>query len=330
VGRSLSGVGVYSREILFGLSRLHPEAAFRFCYRPHRLARSLADSLPRNASRRLLFGSHTPRADVFHGLNQRLPERIRLHAVSTFHDLFVLTNDYSTAEFRKRFAAQAREAAERSDLIICVSEYTACQVRDLLDIEPARLRVVPHGVHTPAQVATAREPTILHVGALQTRKNIVRLVEAFERVLPGYRLALAGSDGYGAAAIHERIHASPRRRDIDVLGYVDDRALRALYSRAAMLAFPSLDEGFGIPVLEAMASALPVLTSNCSALPEAAGNAAILVNPRDVEEMAAGLERLAQDENLRATLVQRGLARAGQFSWRSAVEKTWEIYREIM
>jgi glycosyltransferase involved in cell wall biosynthesis len=205
-------------------------------------------------------------------------------------------------------------------------------VRDLLNIEASRLRVVPHGVHSPEQIPpeAARERMILHVGALQARKNIIRLVEAFERVLPDYRLTLAGSDGYGADAIHARIHASPRRSEIDVLGYVDNRKLRELYSRAAILAFPSLDEGFGIPILEAMAWAVPVLTSNSSALPEAAGDTAILVNPRDPDQIAAGLERLGQDTGLRAALVRRGLERARKFTWRNAVERTWEIYRELI
>jgi glycosyltransferase involved in cell wall biosynthesis len=332
VGQSLSGVGVYSREILFGLARRHPEADFRFCYRPHRLLRSFRERIPFNASRRVLLASHTPQADVFHGLNQRLPPEVRTRAACTFHDLFVLTGEYSTPDFRKRFALQAREAAERSDIIICVSSYTANQVRDLLNIDASRLRVVPHGVHCPEQMPSeaARERLILHVGALQTRKNIVRIIDAFERVLPDYRLALAGSDGYGADAIHARINSSPRRKDIDVLGYVDDRRLRELYSRAAIFVFPSLDEGFGIPVLEAMAWAVPVITSSSSALPEAAGDAAILVNPLDANEIAAGFERLAEDTELRDTLVQRGLERAKRFTWRRAVEKTWEIYRELL
>jgi glycosyltransferase involved in cell wall biosynthesis len=288
--------------------------------------------MPHNASRGLLLGTSTPRADVFHGLNQRLPSRIRAHTVCTFHDLFVLTGDYSTVEFRQRFAAQAREAAERSDLIVCVSEHTANQVRDLLHIDSSRVRVVPHGVHSPEAIPSdaARERMILHVGALQARKNIIRLLEAFERVLPGYRLTLAGSDGYGSDAIHARIAASPRRREIDVLGYVDNHRLRELYSRASILAFPSLDEGFGIPVLEGMAWAVPVLTSSCSGLPEAAGDAAILVNPREVDEIAAGMQRLAEDAVFRAVLIRRGLERASRFTWRNAVERTWEIYSELI
>ena len=110
--RNPSGVGVYSREILFGLARSHPKDQFQFCYRPHRFLRSFRDPLPRNASRRLLRGS--PKADVFHALNQRVDAPAR-RTVATFHDLFVISGEYSTAEFRARFAQQAREAARRSD-----------------------------------------------------------------------------------------------------------------------------------------------------------------------------------------------------------------------
>ena len=152
------------------------------------------------------------------------------------------------------FARQAREAAERAELIICVSEFTASQVESLLRVERARLRVIHHGLRfraTPA--AGAREPIVLSVGALQRRKNLVRLVEAFEAAAPPpWRLILAGSDGYGAEEIHARIARSPARARIETTGWIDDAELAALYRRASVFAFPSLDEGFGIPVLEAM------------------------------------------------------------------------------
>ena len=120
---------------------------------------------------------------------------------------------------------------------------------------------------------------ILNVGAIQTRKNIARLVEAFERVDAPWKLVLAGSNGYGAAGILARIQASPARDRISVLGYVPLSELSALYRRASVFAFPSLDEGFGMPVLEAMAAGAAVLTSDRSALPEVAGDAALLVDP---------------------------------------------------
>src|SRR5581483_1534850 len=130
VGRNLSGVGVYSREIAAALTRAHPESRWLYCYRPHRFLRSFSTPLPSNAKRRLLRGG-SPRADLFHGFNQRLDRRYR-RAVATFHDLFVMTGEYSTAEFRERFTEQARLAAERADIIIAVSEFTARQVEELL------------------------------------------------------------------------------------------------------------------------------------------------------------------------------------------------------
>jgi O-antigen biosynthesis alpha-1,2-mannosyltransferase len=330
VGAGLSGVGVYSREMLEGLARAHPGDRFAFCYRPHRFLRSLRERLPPNAGRFLLGDTRAPRsADVFHGLNQRLPHARLRRAVTTFHDLFVLTGAYSTPEFRRRFAAQARDAAARSDRIIAVSRFTARQVIDLLGVEESRIRVVHHGVRPAAGIAVTREKIVLHVGAIQHRKNIARLVDAFERVDPGWQLVLAGSAGYGAAEIAAKIAGARSRGRIRMLGYVPPAELANWYARAMIFAFPSLDEGFGMPVLEAMASGTPVISSNRSAIPEVAGDAAWLVDPEDTEELAGALLALTRDPERRADLSHRGLARAAQFTWAEAVEKTWQVYREL-
>jgi glycosyltransferase involved in cell wall biosynthesis len=176
-----------------------------------------------------------------------------------------------------------------------------------------------------------RENFVLFVGAVQRRKNISRLIKAFEHLPPTWRLALAGSpDGYGAAEELHAVNESPRRADIDVLGYVSARDLESLYQRAAIFAFPSLDEGFGMPVLEAMAHGVPVITSTSSALPEVAGSAALLVNPLDTNSIAQALTLLATDEPLRADLTRRGLHRASQFTWESAIERTWAVYHELI
>ena len=328
LGRNLSGVGVYSREILFGLARAHPQDQFVFCYRPHRVLRSLREPLPRNVSRRILRGA--PKGDLFHALNQRVDAPAR-RTVTTFHDLFVVTSEYSTPEFRARFAEQARQAALRSDLIIAVSRFTANQVEELLGVEPGRIRVIPHGVHVRTEGPnTSRQNLVLFVGAIQRRKNVRALVRAFERMPTSWRLALAGAaDGFGAAEELHAVESSPRRSDIDVLGYITQTELEALYRRARIFAFPSLDEGFGMPVLEAMANSVPVITSQRSALPEVAGDAALLVNPDDPEELAAALVRLASDEALCDDLARRGRERALQFSWESALHKTWDVYREL-
>jgi glycosyltransferase involved in cell wall biosynthesis len=340
LGPHLSGVGVYSRAILFGLAQAHPEAEYSFCYRPHRFRQSFSETLPRNCRRAILWNGWPSSPDLFHGLNQRIDSSRYRRTVATFHDLFVMTGDYSTPEFRRRFTEQARTAAERSDLIITVSRFTAGQVQELLKVEPARIRVIPHGTtqrvpllpsrDRQGAVVPEREQIILFVGALQRRKNIVWLVEAFEGTAAGWKLVLAGSLGFGAEEILARIDRSPRKADIQTPGYVPNTTLEQLLQRASVFAFPSLDEGFGMPVLDAMASGVPVLTSNASALREVSGDAALLVDPLDVASIAAGLHRLTEDQALRNELIHKGLKRSKQFTWEKSVEQTWDVYRELL
>jgi glycosyltransferase involved in cell wall biosynthesis len=331
VGNELSGVGLYSREMLLGLTAAHPEARFDFCYRAHRYWRSREARLPTNARRRLLAEPLGPRAsDIFHGLNQRLPRIPLRRAVTTFHDLFVLTGEYSSEEFRARFAAQARDAARRSAAIIAVSAFTKNAVVSLLGVEASKVQVIHHGVRDLPHLPTTREKVVLNVGAIQRRKNIARLVEAFETVEPGWRLVLAGAFGYGSAEILARIERSPARDRISVLGYVSPDELARWYSRAMIFAFPSLDEGFGMPVLEAMAAGTPVVTSTRSALPEVAGDAAVLVDPEDTESLGAALRRLAAQEELRRDLAGRGMARARLFTWEKTARETWDVYRSLL
>ena len=332
IGEELSGVGLYSREILGGLAALRPEVRFEYWLRPHRFFRAADLAARPNARRRLLVEPFVgPRgAELFHGLNQRLPEMRLRTTVVTFHDLFVLTGDYSTPEFRARFTLQARGAACRASAIVTVSAFTKSQVVGLLGVPAARVRVVHHGARPLVFPNVPREPVILHVGALQARKNIVRLVEAFETLDEDWRLVLAGAAGFGAAAIAERIARSPARARIELPGYVTPAELAALYARASVFAFPSLDEGFGMPLLEAMAAGTPIVTSNRSALPEVAGDAALLVDPEDTAALADALRQLTGDANLRRQLARRGKTRVGAFTWQKAVRETWDVYRELL
>jgi len=251
-----------------------------------------------------------------------------------------MTGEYSSPEFRARFTEQARQAAANSDAIIAVSQSTASQVEQLLGVEPSRIHVVPHGSPhgspQDASVSTAagaarRENLVLFVGVIQRRKNVGRLVKAFERLPAGWRLALAGaSQGYGAAEELRAVEESPRRADIDVLGHLTGEQLAALYARARIFAFPSLDEGFGMPILEAMAHGVPVVTSQSSAMPEVAGDAALLVDPLNIDQLAHALTRLAGDQELRDDLIARGRARVPRFTWDSAVAQTWAVYEKVM
>jgi len=265
-------------------------------------------------------------------LNQRVPSARLRRCVSTFHDLFVMTGDYSTPEFRERFTAQARDAAERSDLILCVSAFTADQVETLLNVPKTKLRVIHHGVHAPEALPAAdeREQIVLSVGSIQRRKNTERLVEAFEQTKAGWNLILAGAAGFGAEEIVSRIQSSPRAADIEVTGYIGDDALKTLYRRASVFAFPSLDEGFGIPVIEAMAWGIPVVTSDRSALVEVSGDAALNVNPYETEELTLALQTLMDQSGLRRELTKRGREWAAKFTWERAVDATWTAYQELL
>ncbi len=218
-----------------------------------------------------------------------------------------------------------------SDMIIAVSHFTAGQVRELLGVDPTRIRVIPHGVRQPGIEANGqREKTILFVGALQLRKNVTRLVDAFEQIPPEWQLVLAGSArGHGADRILDRIARSPARARIRVTGYLPDSAIDELYRTASVFAFPSLDEGFGIPVLEAMAYGVPVVTSNRSALAEVAGDAALLINPNDTADLAGALTRLIGDAGLRLRLAAAGHIHARPYTWEQAVQQTRRVYQEL-
>jgi glycosyltransferase involved in cell wall biosynthesis len=324
-------VGLYSRELLAGLAALQPDVRFDFVCRLHRYRHRAELPAAPNARPRLLLEPISPRGtDLFHGLNQRLPRMRFRRTAATFHDLFVMTGEYSTPEFRARFTRQARDAARRADAIIAVSAFTGNQVSALLGVPESKVRVVHHGVRQLAFPAVERQKVILNVGAIQKRKNISRLVEAFETVGQEWKLTLAGAAGYGAGEIMERIERSPARQRIAVLGYVSQLELAAWYKRSMIFAFPSLDEGFGMPVLEAMAAGTPVITSDRSALPEVAGGAALLVNPEDVDALVEALRNLTGSEDLRQDLARRGICRAQFFTWEKAVRETWQIYQALL
>jgi len=336
LGDGLSGVGVYSRELLNGLAATDFAEEWDWFYRSQRYFR--ARRLPKlpNVTRRFLSDSWGSRsADIFHGLNQRLPKRRFRRQVATFHDLFVLTGDYSTPEFRERFAAQARDAATRADLVIAVSAFTASQIEEHLHVPGSRIRVIHHGVirhhllRRPTPILP-REKIVLCIGAIQRRKNQAMLVRAFRALPEDWILVLAGSRGYEAAETLREVTNSAAADRIRITGYLTDDQIGEWYARASIFAFPSLDEGFGMPVLEAMAAGIPVIAGNRSALPEVCGDAAELVDPLSEDELASALLRLTTDETHRAQLIASGFRRAGQFRWEDSVAKTLAVYGELL
>lgn len=237
-----------------------------------------------------------------------------------------------------------RLSVRRAQRVIAVSAHTAEETVRLLGVAREKIRVVYHGVDPIFRPLAAEEVAafrarrglpdrfILFVGTLEPRKNLVRLIEAFARsgVDAETTLVLAGARGWyddEVFATVERLGLSSR---VHFPGYVPNDELPLWYNAARAFAYPSLYEGFGLPVLEAQACGTPVLTSSVSALPEAAGDGALMVDPYDVEAIAGGLRSLLTDETLREVLRQRGLEHAARFSWPRTAAETVTVYQEAI
>lgn len=267
--------------------------------------------------------------------------------VPVVHDLafhwFPETAPHIDARWRRRFAG----ALDDAPAIIVPSRSVASDLQEAFGLGEDRVHVVHHGVDAGrfAPVAAsaidavrARHgiagPYVLFVGGIEPRKNLEQLVRAFARIdMPGVSLVLAGGPVRWFPQAVERLRAAigllpPAVADRVILtGYASERDKLALLSGATMLAYPSLYEGFGFPVLEAFAAGVPVLTSNVASLPEVAGDAAILVDPTDTDAIAAALSEMLTDEDLRAVLSAAGVARAARFTWESTARATAAVLR---
>lgn len=285
--------------------------------------------------------------DLFHGPVNALPRVLGMAAVVTIHDLAFL--EWPEHVTRRRYLylrSAVRHAVKSSRLVITPSEATKGEVVSRLGADPDRVVVTPLAVSRAITPATVDEvtavrgrhgllaPYILYVGTLEPRKNLVRLIRAFTLLAAGgpaeLELALVGPIGWRTEELLRAVEESPVRSRIRQLGFVDDADLAALYSGAAAVAIPSISEGFGLPVLEAMAAGGAVLTSNTSSLPEVAGEAALLVDPLDEGSIAAGLRRLLEDVELNERLRAMGPGRAAEFSWERTAELTVAAYRRAV
>jgi glycosyltransferase involved in cell wall biosynthesis len=259
-------------------------------------------------------------ADLLHCPTYRGPVRSRVPLVVTVHDLAVLRHPEAfnrwTRTYSPRVVPRVLRAARR---VIAVSEFTRRELVDLLGVPGDRIRVVPNGV---ADEFTRDGPAeqgeyVLAVGTLEPRKNLDRLVEALRRT--DTELRIVGARGWGKVDMGGN--------GVRWLGEVSDAELARLYRGAACVAYPSLYEGFGIPVLEAMACGAPVVTTRGTAMEEVADGAAVLVDARDPAEIAAGIVRAVADRN---ELVAKGLERARAFRWDAVAAATVNVYREAV
>ena len=256
--------------------------------------------------------------------------------VVTVHDLtFDRFPELFPREWRLLYRAGVRAAVKRAHALIVPSHSTAT---DLIErgADPARVHITPLA---PSLAARSRdpvaavaalgvpEPYLLFVGTLEPRKNLIRLIRAYRQVSPDvpHALVLVGGDGWHGEDLDDELARSAPGRILRT-GHVDDADLDALYRRAAAFAYPSLYEGFGLPVLDAMARGVPVVTSNTSSLAELAGDRAILVDPTDVAEIAEGLARVLTDRAAAADLIARALPRAAAYTWEATARATLDAY----
>lgn len=185
-------------------------------------------------------------------------------------------------------------------------------------------------MHERSRILGGEGELILSVGVIQTRKNTLNMVKALKALPARYKLVLSGGDGYGSESIHDFIRTEALGDRVIRLGFVDDAQLARLYQAASVFLFPSFEEGFGIPVLEAMSHGVPVVTSNVSSMPEVGGEAALYVDPHSAEDIAQKVRQAVEDGALRDDLVQRGIARARNFTWQRTAEATLAVYDDVL
>ncbi|HEX8228831.1 MAG TPA: glycosyltransferase family 1 protein [Chloroflexia bacterium] len=296
-----------------------------------------------------------PRPQIIHSPDFVPPRYRTMRAVANIQDLAFLRFPDLTllTDESKRYYSQVHRAAHDADALIALSNSARDDIVSLLGVEPVKVAVIPGAAgeqfKPPADFRQAQEiaarafglPTdgrgyIFFVGTIEPRKNLPTLLEAYRKLLDGKRvspvpaLVIAGREGWLFEQVHAKIDALQLREQVYLPGGVDDAALVSLYQGALAFVMPSLYEGFGLPVLEAMQCGVPVVSSNAGSLAEVAGDAAILVDPRDVDGWAAGLERVLLDQEEAARLVERGLRQARRFSWERAARETWALYERVV
>ena len=330
---------VRPRPGLAGLEGV-PARSVRAGYKPWRMAVWLGQLA------RLSFDRLLPGAELYHATEHLLMPLRRVPTVLTVHDLIF----QMFPQHHKRLNYWYLNAAlplycRRASAVIAVSEATKADLVRLYELDPAKITVIheaaePHfAPASPARIAAARsryqlpDHYLLHVGTIEPRKNLDRLLEALHRLRAGgedVRLVVVGSKGWLYHSFFQQLEELALGDAVALAGYVPDADLPAVYSGARLAVLPSLYEGFGLPVLEAMACGTPVVCSHTASLPEVGGDAARYFDPTDVAAMAGAIQTVWTDQALQDTMRQAGLARAAGFSWARAADETLAVYDQVI
>jgi len=271
--------------------------------------------------------------DVAHSMHPLLMPSRTAARVITIYDLHFLEHPERTrGEIRRDYPALARDHARRADHVVTISRYTAAQIIERFEVPADRISICPPGPPDwlTRNARPPRDAYVLFVGTLEPRKNLGILLDAYERLVsrrPMPRLVVAGAATPDASEWVARMRQPWAEGKIEYRGYVDPERRRDLYLGAGLLVQPSFDEGFGIPVLEAMSTGVPVIASNRGALPEVLGDAGILIDPENPDALASAIERMVDDEGFAAASIAKGEMRARQFSWDASARMAREAYR---
>jgi len=326
-------------EPLTGLAGL-PSSTVALGYKPWRMliwAGQLA---------RIGFNRLTPAATLFHATEHLLLPLRDVPTVLTVHDLIFRRYPQHHKPLNRWYLnATMPLYCRRADHIIAVSERSKRDVIEAYGVAPDKITVIYEAAdprfcpQSPEAVAAARaryrlpERYLLFVGTIEPRKNLGRLLQAFERLHAAGltdALVIVGKRGWLYDDFFAALENSPARQAVIFPGFVPDADLPAVYAGAQALVFPSLFEGFGLPVLEAMACGTPVVCSATSSLPEIAGEAALLVDPTSTETLTDALIRVLRDDALAAALRERGWIQAGRFTWQETARRTLDLYRALI
>jgi glycosyltransferase involved in cell wall biosynthesis len=286
--------------------------------------------------------------DVLHGPNFRLPGRGAKGNLITIHDLALEKfPSFGKKKYASRYSAwKTRKRALSADHIIAVSQNSLEDIVNIFGISREKITSIYNGVDDfffmdrnrelflkiKDKFGIKKDRFILFTGTIEPRKNVQTLLKAFSRssqIRKNYSLVLAGGKGWKNENIQRLITDEGIGNDLVITGYISREELRTLYSFASCFVFPSVYEGFGIPLLEAMACGAPVVCSNSSSLPEVAGNAAIMVDPYDIDGFSVAMEKVIENGDLRNNMIQNGLERVKQFSWEKAARETLQVYEKI-
>lgn len=281
----------------------------------------------------------TGRVDVVHGPNFVVPPAWRARELVTVHDLTVLRHPELCTDDTLEFPSLLRRALRRGAWVHTVSHFVRDEVIDLLGVPPDRVVVIPNGVTAAPPGDSARGRTlaqseryILAIGTIEPRKDFPRLVDAFDRLAadqPDVKLVVAGPEGWGADEFRRAVRRAEHRDRVIRLGWVTDADRNALLRGAAVFAYPSLYEGFGLPPLEAMSAGVPVVTTRAGGITEVVGDAAELVPPGDTDALATGLARVLADDGRADDLRARGTANLARFSWDRTANELGALYHRL-